>query len=331
MKKPADNKGEVIIYTTESGHEAIEVRLEDETVWLTQEQMGMLFKRDQSVISRHIRNIFREGELTEKGNMQKMHIAHSDKPIVLYSLDIIISVGYRVKSRQGTQFRIWATRVLRDHLIKGYTLNKKALDRTTAGIAELQRTINIITSVRNKKLTSDEAQGLLTIIKQYADTWTTLEAYDAGNLRKRTTSGRAISFTPEEVRRLLGELKKDLVRKGEAGELFAAERGHGMEQILGAIDQTFNGVELYPGIEEKAAHILYFTIKDHPFTDGNKRSGAFLFLEYLRRNNVLFKKDHTVKINDTALTALALQIAESNPKEKEQMIALITHLLTSGR
>ncbi len=337
MIKPADNKGEVIIYTTESGHDAIEVRLEDETVWLTQKQMEALFGRDYKTIAKHVKNVFGEGELKRNSTVANYATVQTEggrtvsRDIEYYNLDVIISVGYRVKSKRGTQFRIWATNVLRDHLINGYTLNKKALDRTTAGIAELQRTINIITSVRNKKLTSDEAQGLLTIIKQYADTWTTLEAYDAGNLQKRTTSGRAISFTPEEVRRLLGELKKELVRKGEAGELFAAERGHGMEQILGAIDQTFNGIELYPGIEEKAAHILYFTIKDHPFIDGNKRSGAFLFLEYLRRNNVLFKKDHTVKINDTALTALALLIAESNPKEKEQMIALITYLLTSGR
>ncbi len=327
MKKHADNKGEVIIYTTESGHEAIDVRLENETVWLTQEQLVVLFKRDQSVISRHIRNIFKEGELIEKSNMQKMHIPHSDKPLVLYNLDIIISVGYRVKSKQGTQFRIWATHVLRDHLMKGYTLNKKALDRTTANIAELQKTIAIVTSVRDKKLSSDEAQGLLTIIKQYADTWTTLEAYDSGTLRKRTTTGRSVSLTPEEVRSLLRELKRALVRKGEAGDLFAAERDHGMEQILGAVDQTFGGTELYPSIEEKAAHIFYFTIKDHPFADGNKRSGAFLFLEYLRKNKALFKKDRSVKINDVALTALALLIAESDPKEKEQMIALITNLL----
>ncbi len=262
--------------------------------------------------------------------MRKIGISDfSTKPTNVYNLDVIISVGYRVKSKRGTQFRIWATNVLREHLVKGYTLNKKALERTTAGIAELQKTINIITSVRNKKLSSDEAQGLLTIIKQYADTWTTLEAYDSGSLRKRTTTGRSILFTPEEVRRLLGELKKALVRKGEAGELFAAERDHGMEQILGALDQTFGGAELYPGIEEKAAHLFYFTIKDHPFADGNKRSGAFLFLEYLRKNNALLSKNGTLKINDTALTALALLIAESDPKEKEQMIALIIHLLTN--
>jgi prophage maintenance system killer protein len=322
MKKTIENKGEVIIYTTESGREAIDVRLENETVWLTIDQMARLFEKSRSTINDHILNVFNEKELVKGLVVRKIGISDfSTKPTNVYNLDVIISVGYRVKSKRGTQFRIWATNVLREHLVKGYTLNKKALERTTAGIAELQKTINIITSVRNKKLSSDEAQGLLTIIKQYADTWTTLEAYDSGSLRKRTTTGRSILFTPEEVRRLLGELKKALVRKGEAGELFAAERDHGMEQILGALDQTFGGAELYPGIEEKAAHLFYFTIKDHPFADGNKRSGAFLFLEYLRKNNALLAKNGTLKINDTALTALALLIAESDPKEKEQMIA----------
>ena len=327
-EKTIENKGEVIIYTTESGREAIDVRLENETVWLTIDQMARLFEKSRSTINDHILNVFNEKELVKGLVVRKIGISDfSTKPTNVYNLDVIISVGYRVKSKRGTQFRIWASNVLREHLVKGYTLNKKALERTTAGIAELQKTINIITSVRNKKLSSDEAQGLLTIIKQYADTWTTLEAYDSGSLRKRTTSGRSISFTPEEVRHLLGELKKVLVRKGEAGDLFAAERDHGMEQIIGAVDQTFGGTELYPSIEEKAAHLIYFTIKDHPFADGNKRSGAFLFLEYLRKNNVLFTKNGTVKINDTALTALALLIAVSDPKEKEQMIALITYLL----
>ena len=240
---------------------------------------------------------------------------------------MIISVGYRVKSKRGTQFRIWATNVLRDHLIKGYTVNKKGLARTAASIAELQRTIARITSVRDKKLSSDEAQGLLTIIKQYADTWTTLEAYDSGKLEKWTSSKKSVSLTLEDVRAKLGEMRKELLRKGETSDLFAAEQDHGLEQLLGAVDQTFGGRELYPSIEEKAAHLLYFTIKDHPFVDGNKRSGAFLFLEFLRRNKALYKNNSAIKISDTALTALTLLIAEGKPREKELMIALITNLL----
>jgi prophage maintenance system killer protein len=333
MKNRIENKGEVVIYKTESGQNAIDVRLENETVWLTQKQMSVLLGRDYKTISKHIQNVFKEGELERNSTVANFATVQREggrsisRDIEYYNLDVIISVGYRVKSKRGTQFRIWATNVLRDHLVKGYTVNKKALARTTANIAELQKTIAIITSVRDKKLSSDEAQGLLTIIKQYADTWTTLEAYDSGKLEKRTSSKKSVSLAPREVRAKLDELKKELVRKGEASDLFAAEQDHGLEQLLGAVDQTFGGRELYPSIEEKAANLLYFTIKDHPFIDGNKRSGAFLFLEFLRRNKALYKNNSTIKISDTALTALALLIAEGKPREKEQMIALITHLL----
>jgi len=330
MKNRLENKGNVVIYKTESGREAIDVRLENETVWLNQAQMAALFGRDRVAITQHIGNIFKEKELQKKSVCKDfLHTAADGKiyKAQYYNLDVIISVGYRVKSKRGTQFRIWATNVLRDHLVKGYTVNKKALARTTANIAELQKTIAIITSVRDKKLSSDEAQGLLTIIKQYAETWTTLEAYDSGKLEKHTSTKKSASLTLQEVRTKLDGLKKELVRKGEASDLFAEEQDHGLEQLLGAVDQTFGGKELYPSIEEKAAHLLYFTIKDHPFIDGNKRSGAFLFLEFLRKNNALYRNNSTTKISDTALTALALLIAEGKPREKEQMIALITHLL----
>jgi Virulence protein len=330
MQNQSENRGEVVIYKTESGREAIDVRLENETVWLNQIQMALLFGRDRVAITQHLGNIFREKELQKKSVCKDfLHTAADGKTYKTqyYNLDVIISVGYRVKSKRGTQFRIWATNVLRDHLVKGYTVNKKALARTTANIAELKKTISLITSVRDKRLSSDEAQGLLTIIKQYADTWTTLEAYDSGKLQNRTSSKKSVSLTLEEVRRKLDELKRELIRKGEASDLFATEQDHGMEQIPGVLDQTFGGQELYPSIEEKAAHLFYFTIKDRPFTDGNKRSGAFLFLEFLRKNNALLKNNGTMKINDTALTALALLIAESKPREKEQMTALITNLL----
>jgi prophage maintenance system killer protein len=328
MKNQLENKGEVVIYKGMNGQTAIDVRLDNETVWLTIEQMSLLFEKSRATINEHILNVFKEKELEKEEVMRKIGISDfSTKPTNLYNLDVIISVGYRVNSKRGTQFRIWATNVLRDHLVKGYTVNKKALARTTARIAELQKAIALITSVRDKKLSSDEAQGLLTIIKQYADTWTTLEAYDSGKLEKRTSSKKSVSLTFEEVRAKLDELKKELVRKGEASDLFAAEQDHGLEQLLGAVDQTFSGRELYPNIEEKAANLLYFTIKDHPFIDGNKRSGAFLFLEFLRKNKALYKNNSTIKISDTALTALALLIAEGKPREKEQVIALITHLL----
>ncbi len=294
MKNQPENKSEVVIYKTKGGRETIDVRLENETVWLNQAQMAALFGRDRVAITQHIGNIFKEKELQKKSVCKDfLHTAADGKAYTTqhYNLDVIVSVGYRVKSKRGTQFRIWATNVLRDHLVKGCTVNKKALTHTTANIAELQRTIAIITSVRDKKLSSNEAQGLLTIIKQYEDTWTTLEAYDSGKLEKRTSSKKSVSLTLKEVRAKLDELKKELVRKGEASDLFAVEQDHGLEQLLGALDQTFGGRELYPSIEEKGAHLLYFTIKDHPFIDGNKRSGAFLFLEFLRRNKTLYKNN----------------------------------------
>ena len=330
MKDQLENKGEIVIYKGENGQTTINVRLENETVWLSQKQIAEVFGTQRPAITKHLRNIFTSKELDEKAVSSILeHTAKDGKTYKtqLYNLDAIISIGYRVNSQRATRFRVWATNVLRDHLVKGYTLNKKGLARTTANIAELQKTIALITGVRDKKLSSDEAQGLLTIIKQYADTWTTLEAYDSGKLENRTSSKKSVSLTLEDVRAKLGELKKELIRKGETSDLFAAEQDHGLEQLLGAVDQTFNGRELYPSVEEKAAHLLYFTIKDHPFVDGNKRSGAFLFLEFLRRNNALYKNNSAIKINDTALTALALLIAEGKPRGKEQMIALITNLL----
>ncbi|MEX2089856.1 MAG: virulence protein RhuM/Fic/DOC family protein, partial [Bacteroidota bacterium] len=288
----AEQKGEIIIYRTEDGKAAIDIRLQDENIWLTQQQIVKLFQSSKANISEHIKHIFQEGELRKDAVVRKIRTTASDGKSYnydYYSLDLIISVGYRVNSKRGTQFRIWATRVLRDHLLKGYTVDKKALSRSTANVDELQRTISLITSVRNKRLSSDEAQGLLAIIKQYTDTWTTLEAYDSRTLAKRTSARKSIPLSLEEASAGLAQLKHELVRKGEAGELFGVEHGHGLDRILGAVFQTFSGTELYPSIEEKAAHLLYFTIKDHPFSDGNKRSGAFLFLEFLRKNRSLTK------------------------------------------
>jgi prophage maintenance system killer protein len=326
----SEQKGEIVIYRTEDGKTALDVTLQEQTVWLSQDQMGNLFRKDKRTISEHISNIFKEKELQKDSVVRNFRITARDGKtydVNHYNLDVIISVGYRVKSKRGTQFRIWATSVLRDHLLKGYTLHKKSLAQSTAKLDELQRTISLITSVRNKRLSSDEAQGLLTIIKQYTETWTTLEAYDSGKLTKRTSGKHSIPLSTEEAYAGLAQLKRELTKKGEAGDLFGVEHGQGLDRILGAVFQTFGGKDLYPSIEEKAAHLLYFIIKDHPFSDGNKRSGAFLFLEFLRKNRSLTKKDGQPKLTDTGLTALALLIAESKPTEKDQMIALITNLL----
>lgn len=326
----SEHKGEIVIYRTEDGKTALDVTLEEETVWLTQGQMAKLFGKGRTTVTEHIRNVFKEKELEKKSVCRNFrHTAQDGKTYTVqyYNLNVIISVGYRVKSKRGTQFRIWATNVLRDHLLKGYTVDKKALGRSTAKTAELQRTIALITSVRDKRLSSDEAQGLLDIIKLYTDTWTTLEAYDSRKLKKQTSARKSISLSIEEAHSGLEQLKRELMRKGEAGELFGVEHGHGLDRILGAVFQTFGGKELYPSVEEKAAHLLYFTIKDHPFSDGNKRSGAFLFLEFLRKNRSLTRKNGQPKLTDTGLTALALLVAVSRPNEKDQMIALITNLL----
>ncbi len=328
-----EQKGEVVIYRTEDGKTALNVKLDRENVWLSQKGVARLFGTEVPAVNKHIKNILKEGELQGGATISKMEIVQTEgkrkirRVVEVYNLDMIISVGYRINSRRATQFRIWATSVLRDHLLKGYTVNKKALERSTANIAEMQKTISLITGVRNKMLSTDEAQGLLTVIKQYADTWTTLEAYDSGKLQKRTSSRKSRPFTYDEVHSGLEQLKRELIRKGEASGLFAAEHGHGLERILGAVFQTFGGKELYPGIEEKAAHLLYFVIKDHPFADGNKRSGALVFLNFLRKNRSLARKNGEAKIDNVALTALALLIAESKPNEKDRMIALITHLL----
>ncbi len=330
MKK-AKKETQVIKYKSKDGTSLIPVQLEKDTVWLTQTQMAELFDKGRTTITEHIRNVFKEKELEEKSVCRNFrHTAADGKiyDVLYYNLDVIISVGYRVKSPRGTQFRIWATRILKEQILKkGQEQYREVFDRKTASIQELLKTIEFVTNVRDKIVSSTEAEGLLSIIRQYAETWTTLEAYDSGKLTKQSSSRKSVSLTPDEVRKKLAELKKELMRKGEASDLFAVERSHGIHQIVGAVDQTFGGQELYPSIEEKAAHLFYFTIKDHPFSDGNKRSGAFIFLEFLRKNNALLKKDGAIKISDTALTALALLIAESNPKEKEQMIALITNLL----
>lgn len=322
-------KPAIVIYTDKRGKVEFRADFERETIWATQAQIAQAFGIERSVVTKHIGSILRSGEIDRKSTVQKMHIANSDKPVLVYSLDLILAVGYRTNSSKAIAFRRWASDVLKKYLIAGYAINEKRLAQTNAKIAELQKAITFITSVRDKKLSSDEATGLLTIIKQYADTWTTLEAYDAGTLVKRGSKKRAVPLTIEDARTMLQELKRSLVKKGEAGDLFAQEREHAFEAIVAGLEQSFGGVAMYPSIEEKAAHLLYFVIKDHPFSDGNKRSGAFLFLAFLERNAVLRRVSGEVKINDTALTALALLVAESKPEEKDDMIALITNLLRS--
>lgn len=310
----------VEIYTNKNNETFIEVSFEGETVWLNQSQMTELFQRDRTVIAKHISNIFKEGELDRKSNVQKVHITNSDKPVEYYNLDVIISVGYRVKSKQGTEFRKWATSRLKDYLIQGYAINQKRLD-------QLQRTIELIAS--NKTNDSlDEVKGLLEIIKNYNKSFVLLNRFDSNNLKiEKLNENLIYEIKFEEAKKAINQLKDQLIKKKEATKLFGNQKDQSFQGILGNILQSFDDNYLYKSIEEQAANLLYLIIKNHPFLDGNKRIGAFMFIWFLEKNKHALKKSGELKINDNALTALALLIASSNPREKELMIGLVINLI----
>jgi len=313
---------QVVIY--EGGDVRVEVRLDGESVWLTQEQMGQLFGRERSVITKHIRNVFAEGELEEESNVQNLHIAGSDKPVKFYNLDVIISVGYRVKSHQGTRFRQWATRVLREHLTKGYSLDRQRFEHNAA---ELEAALQLVRkAAAGEALTAEQGRGLVDVIARYTQTFLWLQRYDEGLLTTPAGSPGGVLPTLDEARAAIARLKADLMARGEASELFGRERGDAFAALLGNLDQTVFGEPAYPTVETKAAHLLYFVIKNHPFADGNKRSGAFLFVDFLARNGRLLRNGEPV-INDVGLAALALLVAESDAKNKDVMIRLIENML----
>ncbi len=326
-------KGAIVIYKEKSGKAQFKVKLEQETVWLTQKQMAELFNKDIRTINEHINNIFAEQELPRGSVIRKFRTTATDGKKYLtnfYNLDVIISVGYRIKSKQGTQFRIWATKVLRNHIIKGYTVNQKRLkQQRRVRLSELQRTIVLLQGVvQRRNLESNETVGLLKVITDYANTWALLESYDK-NLFKidKTTKRKAKSFNIIETGNFISELKKNLAKKREASRFFGVERDDGLVGILGNLNQAIAGKAVYKSIEEKAAHLLYFVIKDRVFIDGNKRIAAFLFVLFLARNDCLFNKKGEKKINDNALASLALLIAESKAQDKDIMVALIINLL----
>jgi len=244
-------QGELILYQSDDGQAAVDVRLKHETVWLTQAQMVKLFQRDQSVISRHVNNVFKEGELPRKSNMQKRHIANSDKPVAFYNLDVIIFVGYRVKSRRGTQFRIWATSVLKDHLVRGYTLNQRRL--AEKGMGEVRQMLALLSNtLASHELVNDEGRAVLHIVKKYADTWRLLWQYDEDSLAlpvKTRKGGLPIQI--DAARQAIENLRQDLMAKGEATDIFGNERSDGLVGIIGAMQQTFDGQDLYSSVEEK--------------------------------------------------------------------------------
>ena len=305
----------------------VQVRLDTdrETVWLTQAQMVKLFGRDQSVISRHIRNAYKEGELLQETSMQKLHTAKSDKPVEFYNLDMIISVGYRVKSHQGARFRQWATRVLREHLIQGWTLNQQRLE---ANAKELEAAIALVhKAVKSPQLDIDSGRGLVSIVSRYAQTFLLLQRYDEGLLTEPQAQPGGHLPSIEQARTALDQLKLELIARGEATDLFARDRGEGLASLLGNLGQTVFGEPAYPSVESKAAHLLYFVVKNHPFSDGNKRSAALLFVDFLHRNDRLFNKAQEPVINDVGLAALTLLVAESDANNKDTMIRLIMNMV----
>jgi len=335
MKKEKNqlNKGEIVIYQTQKGGTKIQVHLNEQTVWLTQKQMADLFTKDTRTINEHLKNIFKEKELNQKSVIRKFRITAADGKTYktnFYNLDVIISVGYRVKSKRGTQFRIWATNILRQYLIKGITVNRKRIQELKGKqMVEFERALELVETTKNKAFVYDEARGLLDVITNYARTWLLLQKYDEGKLEMNglTKDVKKIINYGEAQEAIVG-LKADLINKKEASDIFGLERGNSLEGILNSISQSFGGNQLYPSVEEKAAHLLYFLIKDHPFADGNKRIAALLFLLFLSHNSYpLRDKKGDSKINQNALVALALLIAESQPKQKEIMIKLIINFL----
>lgn len=317
--------GEIFIYETESGQTTIDVKLQQETLWLTQQQLSDLFQRERSVISKHLKNIFVSGELDENSNVQKMHIPNSDKPVAFYNLDVIISVGYRVNSKQGTQFRIWATNVLRKHLVEGYTLNEKRLKEQAQKYTDLKQTVKLLQNViQRKELNSDESTGLLQVISDYTYALDILDDYDHQRLTiKGTHKKELFRITYGSAIAAIQTLKE----KFGSSELFGREKDESFQSSLSTIYQTFGGQELYPSLEEKAANLLYFVVKNHSFSDGNKRIAAFLFVWFMEENGQLYDAYGHKRIADNALVALTLLIAESNPLEKDTMVKVIVNLI----
>ena len=319
-------QGELIFYQADDGQAAVDVRLKDETVWLTLNQMAELFGRDKSVISRHIRNVFQSEELDRSAVVAKNATTAADGKtyqVDYYNFDAIISVGYRVNSKRGTKFRIWATSVLKDHLVNGYTINQKRL--AEKGITETRQLLALLgNTLEGHNLLNDEGAAVLQIVTHYARTWQFLWQYDEDSFPiPEVKRDDGVVLALDEARTAIATLQRELMAKGEATDIFGNERGDGLSGIIGAVQQTFGGQDLYPGVEEKAAHLLYFIIKDHPFTDGNKRIGSFLFLLFLRRNKML----DVCNLNNKALVALTLLTAGSDPEQKDLLIRLIVNLL----
>jgi prophage maintenance system killer protein len=323
-----ENQDSIVLYRTKNGKMEINVKLEKETVWLTQQQIAKLFAAERSVITKHLYNIFYSNELKEKSNVQKMHIALSDKPVKLYNLDVVLSVGYRVNSKQATQFRIWATSILRKYLTNGYVLNERRLREQAKKFEELQKAIALMSRTKEaKELNYREAIGLLDIIRDYSYALDLLDDYDNGRLKVTgTTRKDKFRITYENASQAIWKMKTRL----GGTDIFGAEKDQSFKSSVAAIYQTFDGRELYPSVEEKAASLLYFIIKNHSFVDGNKRIAAAIFLWFLEGNELLYREDGSKRLADNALVALTLMIAESKPLERDVITALVVNLINKN-
>ena len=322
------SKGEVIIYKDKRSKIDLDVRFEGETVWLTQKQMAKLFGKSIKTINEHIKNVFKEGELEEDSVIRKFRITASDGKTYdtnFYNLDIIISIGYRVKSQQGTNFRIWATRKLKDYLVNGYLINEKRLKQLNE--RRLNEFKRVIEMTRNLAIENGEEKGVLDIIVNYADAWIFLQGYDEGQLPDIKKKKAMFVLDYDFAQDYISRLKDDLMLKGQATDLFGRERGDSFDAVLGAIKQSFGGQDLYSNIEDKASNLFYLIIKDHPFFDGNKRIASFLFLVFLSNNNYSKRRNGERKIDENTIVALALFVAQSDRRDKDIIIKLIMNFL----
>ncbi len=330
-----NNKGEIIIYQPENKLPALEVWLEEETIWLSLNQMSALFGRDKSVISRHIRNVYQTGELQKGSTVAKYATVQMEgerkveRQIDYFNLDTIISVGYRVNAKVGTQFRIWATNILKQHIIQGYTINEKRLQEAWDNFRKLKSSVEVFQRVvENRTLTDAEAKGIVQVIRDYAHALDTLDGYDRQSLTiQNVNRDERFILDYDKARAALQELISAEAQKPERGNLYGKERGNVLQGIIASIYQTVGGKDAYPSVEEKATHLLYFLIKNHPFVDGNKRVAGAMFLWFLEQNRWLYHPDGSKRIADNALTALCLMVAQSDPKEKDLIVKVIINLI----
>ncbi|MDR3049028.1 MAG: virulence protein RhuM/Fic/DOC family protein [Elusimicrobiota bacterium] len=312
------NKTGIVFYKNR-----VEVRLEENTLWLTQSEIAKLFDVDRSGITKHINNIFAAKELSQKSNVQFLHIANSDKPIKFFNLDVIISVGYRINSQKATQFRIWATNVLKKHLIDGYTINEKRLQEAQNKYKELQNTLALFSkNISKSENVSDEAKGILQVISGYSRALDILDKYDHQQLKIPKGGKEDFKITYEKASEIINVIRADF-----KSDLFGQERGDSFKSSIKDIYQTFDGEEVYKSVQEKAANLLYFIVKNHCFNDGNKRIAATIFIVYLQKNKILIDKNGVRIIDDNALAALTLMIAESDAREKDMIIKIVVNLL----